>query len=126
MAVGFDTVETLDELWALHKEDKLNSLIQSILITSGDLEAASLKDVTLKTKVWDDEYDVCKEELEMCTKPKLDIQFMRKSFSTNRPSQLNHWIIKSSFSFYSLLSQLHKNPNDVLIRTVCYPCVASE
>ncbi|XP_060587348.1 uncharacterized protein LOC132742866 isoform X2 [Ruditapes philippinarum] len=75
MAVGFDTIEALDELWTMYKEEKLNALIESILITAGDLKAASLKDVTLKTKLWEDEYDVCRQELEPDMKQRLDIQF---------------------------------------------------
>lgn len=80
MAVGFDTAAELDELWKLHKEDKLSTLIHDILITSGDLKAASITAVTLKTKLWDDEYDVCRKEIMSRSNSVQNIQ--------NRPNDL--------------------------------------
>ncbi|XP_045181045.2 uncharacterized protein LOC123540253 isoform X1 [Mercenaria mercenaria] len=75
MAVGFDTVKDLDELWSLYKDDKLSSLIHDILITTGDLKAASITEVTLQTKLWEDEYDICKQELASEAKKRPDIQY---------------------------------------------------
>lgn len=77
MAVGFDAVEALDSLWNLYKQEKLTSLIHDVLMTSDVLKAASITDITLLTKLWDDEYDVCKQELMSRTPVLLDIQFRR-------------------------------------------------
>lgn len=77
MAVGFDAVEALDSLWILYKQEKLTSLIHDVLMTSDVLKAASITDITLLTKLWDDEYDVCKQELLSRTPILLDIQFRR-------------------------------------------------
>ena len=65
MAVGFDSVKALDDLWEYHRQEKLNPLMHDLLITSSALKAANVYDVTFVTKLWDDEYDACKEELLM-------------------------------------------------------------
>ena len=63
MAVGFDSVDTLDSLWKLQKDKKLTSLIHEILVSDEILQKARVKNVVLVTKLWDDEYDSCKAEL---------------------------------------------------------------
>ncbi|XP_045181532.2 uncharacterized protein LOC123540508 isoform X2 [Mercenaria mercenaria] len=75
MAVGFDTVEALDYLWAIHRQNKLTALMHEVLITSDVLKAASITAITIETKLWDDEYYVCKEAI-LSRKPEiLDIQY---------------------------------------------------
>ncbi|KAL4218482.1 hypothetical protein ACF0H5_023216 [Mactra antiquata] len=75
MAVGFDTVQALDALWTLHRTEKLNVLMHELLITSGVLKAADIISVTLDTKLWDDEYDSCKNELMTRKSEILNLQF---------------------------------------------------
>lgn len=64
MAIGFDNLDALDALWELHKRQKLDSLLHEILTTSEVMEKASVKNITLETKLWYDEYESCKSELE--------------------------------------------------------------
>ncbi|XP_060564273.1 uncharacterized protein LOC132723553 [Ruditapes philippinarum] len=75
MAVGFDTVESLNSLWAIHRRGELTSLIHDVLITSDVLKAASITAITIETKLWDDEYDVCKHDISSRSPEVLDIQY---------------------------------------------------
>jgi hypothetical protein len=77
MAVGFDTVESLNSLWAIHRRGELTSLIHDVLITSDVLKAASITAITIETKLWDDEYDVCKHDISTRFPEVLDIQYRR-------------------------------------------------
>lgn len=73
MAVGFDSIEALDNLWEYHRQEKLGPLLHELLVTSSSLKAADVLDVTLVTKLWDDEYESCKQELLAGTTEKVDI-----------------------------------------------------
>ncbi|XP_052764617.1 uncharacterized protein LOC128206291 isoform X1 [Mya arenaria] len=73
MAVGFETMKELDDLWEYYRQEKLTPLIHEVLITSSALKAAEVKSVRLVTKLWEDEYEVCKEELEHKTNRRVDI-----------------------------------------------------
>jgi len=78
MAVGFETVKELDDLWAYHKEEKLSPLLHEILLTSSVMEAADVTNVRLVVKLWDDEYEACKHELDNKTTQRVDISDRRE------------------------------------------------
>ena len=77
MALGFDTVESLDTLWNIHRQGELTALIHDVMITSDVLKAASITSITIITKLWDDEYDVCKQDILSRSSEVLDIQYRR-------------------------------------------------
>lgn len=78
MAVGFDSIKALDDLWEYHRQNKLNDLMHDILITPSALKTANVDDVTLVTKLWDDEYERCKQELMAGTTERVKIADRRK------------------------------------------------
>ena len=63
LAIGFDRIDSLDELWSLHRKHKLRPLMHDILITPAVLKSISCKTVTLDVKLWDDEYEDCRKDL---------------------------------------------------------------
>lgn len=70
LAIGFDRLDSLDELWSLHRKHKLQPLMQDMLITPALLKTVSCRIITLDVKLWDDEYEDCRRELlNRMTKP---------------------------------------------------------
>ncbi|XP_069105961.1 uncharacterized protein [Argopecten irradians] len=67
LAVGFDDVDALENVWKLHKEDKLQRALQDILMTSSILNSIGASNITLWIKMMEDEYTNCKNEL-LCRK----------------------------------------------------------
>lgn len=63
LAIGFDRLDSLDELWSLHRKHKLEPLMQDMLITPALLKTVSCTSVKLDVKLWDDEYEDCRREL---------------------------------------------------------------
>lgn len=63
LAIGFDHTDSLNELWMLHRKNRLESLIHDVLITPALLKTVSCKSITLDVKLWDDEYEDCRIEL---------------------------------------------------------------
>ena len=63
LAIGFDRLDSLDELWTLHRNNKLQPILHEILVTPAVLKTLSCKHITLDVKLWDDEYDDCRKEL---------------------------------------------------------------
>lgn len=78
MAVGFDSVKALDDLWQYHRQEQLNALMHELLLTPGVLKSADVNDVTLVTKLWEDEYELCKQELLESSTKKVDVSNRRK------------------------------------------------
>lgn len=67
LAVGFDDVDALEQVWKLHKDDKLQRLLQDVLMTSSLLHSLKASNIVLWCQVMEDEYTNCKNEL-LCRK----------------------------------------------------------
>lgn len=63
MAIGMDSLEALDAVWSLYKRGKLTSVIYDTLITPEVLQSISVSKIVIKTKLWEDEYDKCQQEI---------------------------------------------------------------
>jgi hypothetical protein len=62
LAVIFDSPEDLQEVWKLHEGKQLSSLFQSFLGDKAMLKALGIKKMTLRARLWEDEYKACLEE----------------------------------------------------------------
>ncbi|KAH3897464.1 uncharacterized protein LOC127864627 [Dreissena polymorpha] len=94
LAVGFETLEALDDLWTYHRDGNLNALMHEFLITPRVLEAAEVDKVIMVTKLWDDEYEACKEEIENKTRMRVNI--------INRPVDVK--LVKRLKNYQSVLA----------------------
>ncbi|GFS15032.1 hypothetical protein ElyMa_001439300 [Elysia marginata] len=63
LAVTCDDEAALDRLWTLHQQKRLSALFQDILVDKLTLKAAGASKITLRAKLWEDEYLACKQEL---------------------------------------------------------------
>ncbi|XP_033727534.1 uncharacterized protein LOC117316861 [Pecten maximus] len=67
LAVGFDDVDALENVWRLHKDDKLQRALQDILMTPALLNSLGASNITLWIKMTEEEYKKCRNEL-LCRK----------------------------------------------------------
>lgn len=63
MAVGFDDIHALESVWDLHSSEKMNGLIQDLLINQALLKKLQATRIVLTTRMFQDEYTNCKNEL---------------------------------------------------------------
>ncbi|KAK3748093.1 hypothetical protein RRG08_018299 [Elysia crispata] len=63
LAVTCDDEAALDRLWTLHQQKRLSALFQDILVDKATLRAVGASKMTLRAKLWEDEYLACKSEL---------------------------------------------------------------
>lgn len=63
MAVGFDDIHALESVWDLHSSEKMNGLIQDLLINQALLKKLQATRIVLTTRMFEDEYTNCKNEL---------------------------------------------------------------
>ncbi|XP_061168812.1 uncharacterized protein LOC133178058 isoform X1 [Saccostrea echinata] len=63
MAVGFDNIDALESVWKLNKSEKMTGLMQDLLITQPLLKKLEAKRIVLTTRMFEDEYTNCKNEL---------------------------------------------------------------
>ncbi|OWF34965.1 uncharacterized protein LOC110443545 [Mizuhopecten yessoensis] len=67
LAVGFDDIDALENVWKLHKDEKLQRALQDVLMTPSILKSLGATNITLWIKMMEDEYTNCKNEL-LCRK----------------------------------------------------------
>ncbi|XP_041361160.1 uncharacterized protein LOC121377288 isoform X2 [Gigantopelta aegis] len=63
LVVTFDDIDAINSLWELHVNNKLSPMFQDILIDGALLKAMEAKRVTIRAKLWEDEYNDSKMEL---------------------------------------------------------------
>ena len=63
LAVTFDSVEDLLELWRLQEKKQLSSLFQAVLVDKAMLKALAVKTLTVRVRMWPDELEACQGEL---------------------------------------------------------------
>nr|XP_022321434.1 uncharacterized protein LOC111123411 isoform X2 [Crassostrea virginica] len=63
LAVGFDDIDALERVWKLHTSEKLTGLMQDLLITQSLLKKLEATRIVLTTRMFEDEYTNCKNEL---------------------------------------------------------------
>lgn len=63
LAVTCNDEAALDNLWSLHQQKRLTALFQDILVDKATLRAVGASKLTLRAKLWEDEYLACKKEL---------------------------------------------------------------
>ncbi|XP_067666998.1 uncharacterized protein [Haliotis asinina] len=63
LIVTFDDLEGLDSLWRLWEKDKLSALFQELFVTCDTLKQCCVTRLTIRAKMWEDEYVDCKEEI---------------------------------------------------------------
>lgn len=74
LAVGFDDIEALEALWALHERGKLSTIFQEVIITSPFLKKTKAAKIVLRSKMLESEYNNCKNELLSRKMSRLDIK----------------------------------------------------
>ena len=63
LVVTFDDIDAINSLWELHLNNKLTPMFQDILIDGALLKAMEAKRVSIRAKLWEDEYNDSKMEL---------------------------------------------------------------
>ncbi|XP_046584225.1 uncharacterized protein LOC124291295 [Haliotis rubra] len=63
LIVTFDHLEGLESLWRLWEKDKLSALFQELFVTNDTLKQCCVTRLTIRAKMWEDEYVDCKEEM---------------------------------------------------------------
>ncbi|XP_046362986.2 uncharacterized protein LOC124139733 isoform X2 [Haliotis rufescens] len=63
LIVTFDDLEALESLWRLWEKDKLSALFQELFVTKETMKQCAVTRLTIRAKMWEDEYADCKEEL---------------------------------------------------------------
>lgn len=61
--IGFDDIDALENIWKLHKSERMNGAVQDVLITQPLLKKLEATRIVLTTRMFDDEYTNCKNEL---------------------------------------------------------------
>ncbi|XP_048726892.1 uncharacterized protein LOC125645434 isoform X3 [Ostrea edulis] len=63
LVIGFDDIDALENIWKLHKSERMNGAVQDVLITQPLLKKLEATRIVLTTRMFDDEYTNCKNEL---------------------------------------------------------------
>lgn len=63
LSVSFDSVDGLEELWRLHEQGKLNAVFKDLFVNTQLLKNTKTRMIDLRTRLWKDEYDACKKEI---------------------------------------------------------------
>lgn len=63
LIVTFNDLEALESLWRLWEKDKLSALFQELFVTKETMKQCAVTRLTIRAKMWEDEYADCKEEL---------------------------------------------------------------
>ena len=62
--LGFDFVEALDATWRMYnKSDELAQLMHRLFITDELLKRMRVKFIEIRTRMWEDEYLKCRNEI---------------------------------------------------------------
>ncbi|XP_055871499.1 uncharacterized protein LOC129923626 isoform X2 [Biomphalaria glabrata] len=63
LAVTFDTLDAVDNLWTLYIKGKLTPIFQDLLVDQALLKATKTVKISLRSKLWEDEYKSCLNEI---------------------------------------------------------------
>lgn len=91
MAVGFDDIQALESVWKLHSTEKMNGLIQDLLINQALLKKLQATRIVLTTRMFEDEYTNCKNELLSRSMQRISIKTKRMIYQ----SIGNYWLVNS-------------------------------
>ena len=61
--MSFDSVDGLEELWRLHEQGKLNAVFKDLFVNTQLLKNTKTRMIDLRTRLWKDEYDARKKEI---------------------------------------------------------------
>lgn len=82
MAVGFDDIQALESVWKLHSTEKMNGLIQDLLINQALLKKLQATRIVLTTRMFEDEYTNCKNELLSRSMQRISIKTKRMIYQS--------------------------------------------
>lgn len=82
MAVGFDDMQALESVWKLHSTEKMNGLIQDLLINQALLKKLQATRIVLTTRMFEDEYTNCKNELLSRSMQRISIKTKRMIYQS--------------------------------------------
>lgn len=88
MAVGFDDIQALESVWKLHSTEKMNGLIQDLLINQALLKKLQATRIVLTTRMFEDEYTNCKNELLSRSMQRISIKTKRMIYQSIE----NYWL----------------------------------
>ncbi|ESP02614.1 hypothetical protein LOTGIDRAFT_237861 [Lottia gigantea] len=63
LTLAFDNVDALDAVWKLFQPNKLSALVNEMFLDQNALKALGLKTLTLQARLWEDEYNYCRNEI---------------------------------------------------------------
>ncbi|XP_076456821.1 uncharacterized protein LOC143291090 [Babylonia areolata] len=63
LAVIFDSLEALQDLWKLHEGKQLSPLFQSMLVDKALIDSLGVRELTVRVRMWPDELEACREEM---------------------------------------------------------------
>lgn len=82
MAVGFDDIQALESVWKLLSTEKMNGLIQDLLINQALLKKLQATRIVLTTRMFEDEYTNCKNELLSRSMQRISIKTKRMIYQS--------------------------------------------
>ncbi|RUS71736.1 hypothetical protein EGW08_020501 [Elysia chlorotica] len=133
LAITCDDEEALDRLWALHKQKRLSALFQDVLVDKATLRAVGASKMTLRAKLWEDEYLACKQELAQKSALRLKLSSFENDLAearhvkTYQKSAMSAWIsqardleaeLESHLGDFMLSVKRVLPPNATTVRTV--------
>ncbi|KAL8586553.1 hypothetical protein ACOMHN_053906 [Nucella lapillus] len=78
LAVIFNSVEALQSLQKLHEGKQLSSLFQAILVDQALLEVLNVRKLTVRVRMWPDEFEVCQAEILKILKDKKRVDIISR------------------------------------------------
>lgn len=93
LAVGFDDVDNLDAIWRLQNKKMLGTHLTDVLLNHALLKKLGATKILLSTRLFEDEYTACSEEL---TKHKKAIDLASKEKDLEIVRKMNKYRIKLS------------------------------
>ncbi|KAL3890754.1 hypothetical protein ACJMK2_003032 [Sinanodonta woodiana] len=81
MAVGFDDPDALESLWTSFKSGKLNAALQEALLTPSIMHSVEASKIVLHTRLFEDEYTLCHDELYIQTSKRENVQSMHNDLT---------------------------------------------
>ncbi|KAK7473900.1 hypothetical protein BaRGS_00034889 [Batillaria attramentaria] len=73
LAVTFDSVTSLDDVWTMSQNRQLSALFQAIFVDKSLLKALGVRKLTVRVRMWPDEVEACREEMEKMNGKKVNI-----------------------------------------------------
>ncbi|KAK3609003.1 hypothetical protein CHS0354_003902 [Potamilus streckersoni] len=81
MAVGFDDADSLGSLWTSFKSGKLNAALQDALLTPSLMHSVEASTIVLHTRLFEDEFKKCHDEIYIQARKREDIQSMHSDMT---------------------------------------------